>query len=69
MKQVPVTSRIIRSVYFSQDDGQLRICFKNGEERRFVGVHEGAVTAMCNAPSPGEHYIEFIRTRFQRIAA
>ncbi len=69
MQQVPVQSRIITSVYFSPTDGKLRICFKNGEERQFSGVDEGAVVEMCEAPSPGQYYIDFIRTRFARIAA
>jgi len=69
MKSIPVTSRIIESVYFSQDDGQLRICFKNGEERRFSDVPLDEVVAMCKAPSPGQHYIDHIRKNFSRIAA
>ncbi|MGO6905518.1 KTSC domain-containing protein, partial [Rhizobium ruizarguesonis] len=32
MEELSVTSKIIKSVYFSQEDGRLRICFKNGEE-------------------------------------
>ena len=35
MHEVPVKSRIIQNVYFSQEDGRLRICFRNGEERLF----------------------------------
>lgn len=69
MIEVPVTSRIIKSVYFSQEDGQLRICFKNGEERRFEGVAETKVAEMCTAESPGQYYIEHIRRQFRRIAA
>lgn len=69
MKQLPVTSRIINSVYFSQEDGQLRICFKNGEERHFVGVSEDTAVAMCEAQSPGQHYIKHIRGHFKRLAA
>ncbi|OLP58419.1 KTSC domain-containing protein [Xaviernesmea oryzae] len=69
MQHLPVKSRIIDSVYFSQEDGQLRICFKNGEERRFAEVQETEVLAMCEARSPGQYYIDNIRTRFRRIAA
>ena len=57
MEQIPVKSKIIESVYFSQDDGQLRICFRNGEERRFIGVAEREAIQMCRASSPGQHYI------------
>ncbi|KQQ61558.1 MULTISPECIES: KTSC domain-containing protein [Rhizobium/Agrobacterium group] len=69
MKSVPVNSRIIQNVYFSQEDGQLHICFKNGEERLFIGVPEHEVTAMCVAKSPGQHYIDRIRNQYKRIAA
>lgn len=69
MKQLAVTSKIIKSVYFSPEDGQLRICFKNGEERNFRDVPEAEVTAMCAAESPGQHYIHHISRQFPRIAA
>lgn len=69
MKQLAVTSKIIKSVYFSPEDGQLRICFKNGEERNFRDVPEAEATAMCAAQSPGQHYISKIRTHYPRIAA
>lgn len=67
MKELAVTSRIIKSIFFSQEDGQLRIRFKNGEERLFKDVPEQAVTAMVNAPSPGQHYLDKIRPQYQRI--
>lgn len=69
MRQIPIKSRIIQSVYFSQDDGQLRICFKNGEERRFLGVSEETVVAMCTSSSPGQFYMDHIRTAYKRVAA
>lgn len=69
MRQMPIKSRIIQSVYFNQDDGQLRICFKNGEERRFKGVSEEAVAALCTSPSPGQFYIDHIRGAYKRVAA
>ncbi|MNL48817.1 hypothetical protein D3C87_1717010 [compost metagenome] len=69
MKQLAVTSKIIKSVYFSPNDGQLRICFKNGEERNFRDVPEAEVNAMCAAPSPGQHYISNISRQYPRIAA
>lgn len=69
MKELPVTSRIIKSVYYSQEDGRLRICFRNGQERLFTGVPEQDAEAMVSAPSPGQHYIEHIRERFTRVAA
>lgn len=69
MKEVPVTSRIIESIYFSPEDGKLRLHFKNGEDRLFAGVGDCDVQAMVEAPSPGQYYIDHIRTRFRRIAA
>lgn len=68
MKELPVSSKIIKSVQFHPDDGRLYIRFKNGEERLFTGVPEEAATAMVSASSPGQHYIEHIRTRFKRVA-
>lgn len=67
MKELAVSSRIIKSVFFSQKDGELYIRFKNGEERLFKDVPEPAATAMVNDPSPGQHYLDNIRPRFQRI--
>ena len=69
MHEVPVKSRIIQNVYFSQEDGRLRICFRNGEERLFDGVPASDVSTMVAAPSPGQYYIDRIRTRYRRIAA
>jgi hypothetical protein len=68
MTQMPVTSRLIEQVYFSQEDGQLRILFHNGEERAFTGVTEGDVTSLVSAPSPGKYYVEEIREKFTRAA-
>ena len=69
MHEVPVKSRIIQNVYFSQEDGRLRICFRNGEERLFEGVPADDVRTMVMAPSPGQYYIDRIRKRYRRIAA
>jgi KTSC domain len=67
MKELTVSSRIIKSVFFSQEDGQLRISFKNGEERLFRDVPEQAVRAMVDSPSPGQHYLDNIRPQFKRV--
>ena len=69
MEQLTVTSRIIQSVYFSQEDRRLRVCFKNGEQRLFTDVPPEEAIAMVNAASPGQHYIDNVRTRFRRLAA
>lgn len=69
MQNLLVNSRIVKEVYFSQEDGQLRIRFHNGEERQFTGVPETTAVAMCEAQSPGSYYITHIRGRFQRQAA
>jgi len=68
MKELPVSSRIIRSVYFSQEDGQLRICFRNGEESLFSDVPKDAAFEMVNSASPGQYYINRIRQKFPRVA-
>jgi hypothetical protein len=69
VEELSVKSKIIKSVYFSQEDGRLRICFKNGEERLFEGVPSSEAHAMTVAPSPGHYYLDRIRTRFRRLAA
>lgn len=69
MQKLPVDSKIIRSVYFSREDGQLRICFKNGEERLFEGVPSKEAQAMVSSSSPGHYYLERIRGQFKRVAA
>jgi hypothetical protein len=68
VQQLSVSSKIIKSVYFRPEDGRLYIRFKNGEERQFTGVPQKAAIAMVKAPSPGQHYIEHIRTQFERVA-
>ncbi|TXH83538.1 MAG: KTSC domain-containing protein [Rhizobium sp.] len=68
MQELPVSSKIIKSVFFRPEDGRLYIRFKNGEERQFAGVPQTEAIAMVRAPSPGQHYIEHIRTQFERVA-
>lgn len=69
MQSRPVTSRIIKQIYFSPLDGELRIRFQSGEERRFSDVPETEVTALCKAVSPGRYYLSHIRHQFKRLAA
>jgi hypothetical protein len=69
MKELQVRSRIISSVYFDPRDGKLRILFRNGEVRLFDSVPECEAVEMVNSSSPGNYYIEHIRTRFRRLAA
>lgn len=68
MKSIDVSSRIIKSVYFNPEGGQLMLCFKNGEERRFEGVPVAAVEEMAQSKSPGTYYIKEIRTKYRRAA-
>jgi hypothetical protein len=67
-KHMPVTSRMIEAIYFSQEDGQLRICLKNGNQRLFEGVTESEATAIATAPSPGNHYLTEFKPRHKRAA-
>ncbi|KAB0680964.1 KTSC domain-containing protein [Aureimonas leprariae] len=68
MVRIPVSSRIIKAVYFDNEDGSLRLCFANGEERLFADVPVDAVQEMVEAESPGHHYIDRFRHRFRRVA-
>lgn len=69
MRELPVQSKIIQAVYFSPEDGKLRIRFQSGEERAFENVPEEEAEKLAAAPSPGEYYIENIRSKFPRAAA
>lgn len=69
MKQIPVTSQLIKSIFFSPEDGSLWIKMQNGENRLFTGVPEEVVTEMAEAPSPGNYYIRRIRASYPRLAA
>jgi hypothetical protein len=69
MNELHISSKIIKSVSFRQDNGQLYIRFQNGEERRFVGVPTDVVADFVQAPSPGTHYLKHIRHQYRRIAA
>ncbi len=64
-----VMSRMIDSIYFSQEDGQLRIKMHNGEERLFKGVDEAEAIAFVSADSPGRYYTNNIRSKYERVAA
>lgn len=68
MKALPVTSRIIQSVHFSQEDGRLRISMNDGRERLFEGVSESDALAFAASPSPGAHYVNDFKKRFKRAA-
>jgi VanZ family protein len=69
MTPLAVNSRMIDAIYFSQDDGCLRIRMKNGEERLFEGVSTDIALDMAAAPSPGQYYLEKIRPNYRRLAA
>jgi hypothetical protein len=69
MRELPVQSKIIQAIYFSPEDGKLRIRFRSGEERFFENVPEQEAENLAAAPSPGEYYIDNIRTKFPRSAA
>ncbi|MDM9623706.1 KTSC domain-containing protein [Rhizobium sp. S96] len=69
MEPLTVKSTLIDAVYFSQEDGRLRVCLSNGQERQFEGVAESEVIAMVTSQSPGQYYLENVRGRFKRIAA
>ncbi len=64
-----VMSRMIDSVYFSPEDGQLRIRMHDGGERLFKGVDEAEAIAFVSADSPGRYYAENIRSKYERVVA
>lgn len=68
-QRLPVTSALIEAVYFSPEDGRLRVRLRNGEEQVFGDVDESAVNALVTAPSPATYYLEHIKDRFPKRAA
>lgn len=69
MREVPVRSRLIESIYFSSSDGQLHLRLHGGEIRKFNSVPEHEIHAMIRAASPGRYYMDNIRKDYPRIAA
>lgn len=68
MRALPVKSRLIQFVHFSQADGRLRISMSDGRERLFEGVTESDALAFVASPSPGVYYVKDFKTRFKRAA-
>jgi hypothetical protein len=68
-QHLPVVSALIESVYFSPEDGKLRIRMRNGEEQVFGDVDAVAVNSLVSAPSPGTYYLEHIRDKYPKRAA
>ena len=69
VQRLPVTSALIEAVYFSPEDGRLRIRMRNGEEQIFGDVDESAVKSLVTATSPGTYYLENILDKFPKRAA
>ena len=68
MMALPVKSRLIQSMHFSQTDGRLRIRLSDGRERLFEGVTAGEALAFVASPSPGTYYMNDFKKRFKRAA-
>ena len=68
MTALPVRSGMIDAVYFSPEDGKLRVRMQNGEERLFQGVGLADAEALVQAPSPDRHYVDVIQAKFRRAA-
>ncbi len=68
MTDIPVASRIIKGIPVSPPDGRVVLSFANGQTRVFEGIPLEAITDMVEAPSPGHHYVERFRHRYQRGA-
>ncbi len=69
MKQIPVSSRIIQALYFSEQRRLLGIRFKSGDERIYKDVPEKIVNEMASSQSPGEYYLKYIRDNFELVKA
>lgn len=68
IEKLPVKSRMIESIYFSREDGQLRLRLSNGQDRLFDGVTEDDAKEMAAAPSPGDYYVSTFKPRYRRAA-
>jgi hypothetical protein len=69
METIRVKSRIIVAMQYDKIRQHLSLEFKNGQRRIFAGVPRDVVMDMAKAASPGEYYIENVRTQFERLAA
>ncbi len=69
MENIRIKSRIIVAMQYDKAQQHLSLEFKNGQRRLFAGVPRDIVMDMARASSPGEFYIENVRTQFERLAA
>ena len=65
MQQIPLASRMIEAIHFTQEDGRLRVCFINGAERIFTGVPSEIVRELASSRSPGDYYLQKVRNCFR----
>ena len=69
MSEIEIKSKIIARIAYDQSKGLLRVNFKNSQVRLFEGVPAAVVKAMVRDVSPGQFYIDHVRSNFRRIAA
>jgi hypothetical protein len=69
MKEYPVESRLIESIFFDSRDGKLYLRLEGGRERLFTGVPEAEVAEMSRSHSPGKFYVNRIRNCYPRLSA
>jgi hypothetical protein len=69
METIPVQSRIITAMQYDKGRRRLHLEFRNGERRLFSDVPRRLVLEMAKAESPGEFYIQNVRSHFARLAS
>lgn len=66
MRTIPIRSRLIETISFRETDGLLWIKFRNGKERLFNGVPLETAEQLGKVASPGQYYLDHIRTSYAR---
>lgn len=69
MSEIAIQSKIIERIAYDQARGLLRVMFRNSQVRLFSGVPSSTVTAFTTSVSPGQYYIDHIRSNYRRLAA
>ncbi|WP_028851144.1 KTSC domain-containing protein [Thermocrispum municipale] len=64
MKRVPVSSTVLRSVGYAEDEAVLEVEFTNREVYRYFVVPRSVYTALMTSASPGRYFNQTIRDRY-----
>ncbi|WP_180355868.1 KTSC domain-containing protein [Aliirhizobium smilacinae] len=63
---IKLKSQLIDAVEYNEQRRMLRICLVDGSKRVFSEVPKSTVEDLISAQSPGNYYIDYIRSQFPR---